>query len=223
MQDTFDNINTNLMDKKMSLPNDLHSQVNQYFMEAYNLVFQVLPDLIKQAIDDKIWLDRQFPNFGAYVLDASSSGLNICNNNKLKLLKHTMDIYGQHAGEWSDVLTVVDGSARQFAKKNKIQVRSLHRSLDNEDINPEVNYKDAITYLPSRAKSNDAQLLKLRNTDQEAYHKVTHGQISLKDAFPKSSRKYIEPIESVKNKFNSLSSSDRDAFIAWIEQQKEQG
>jgi hypothetical protein len=221
MQDIVEPIHTSPMNTINNGFDDLHNQVNQSFIKAHQLVFHTLPDLIKQMIEQKVWHEKNHSNFGEYALDSSSNGLNISNNNKLWLLKRMMDSYGQHSHEWGDVLNAVDGSARQYAKENKIQIRSLHRSLDHPDTNQNTTSDDAITYLPSRAKSDDGQLLKLRHTDQESYHKVTNGEMNLKDAFPKNPRKYVEPIEWVKNKFNSLSSSDREAFIAWIEQQKE--
>jgi formiminotetrahydrofolate cyclodeaminase len=96
----------------------------------------------------------------------------------------------------------------------------LQRSLDRTE-SDQTSSEEAITYLPSRSKSNDGQLLKLRQKDQEAYTKVVQGEMTLKDAFPKTPRKQVDPIESVKNKFNTLSNTDREAFIAWIEQQKD--
>ncbi|KTD74982.1 hypothetical protein [Legionella waltersii] len=221
MQDCVETINKDLIHAENKGLDDLHNQMNQSLMEAQHLVFEILPELIKQIIEQKLWQEKNHINFGEYALDASSNGLNVNNNNKLWLLKRIMDIYGQHAVEWSDVLTLVDGAARNYAKKNKIQMKALHRSLDYTDKAQTASTDDAITYLPSRTKSEDGQLLKLRHTDQEAYHKVTNGEMSLKEAFPKKPRKYIEPIEWVKTKFNSLSSSDRESFIAWIEQQKD--
>ncbi len=78
---------------------------------------------------------------------------------------------------------------------------------------------EAITYLPSRSKSKDGQLLKLRKKDQETYNKVVNGEMKLKDALPPP-RKEIEPIESAKDKFNNLFNTDREAFLAWIEPQQ---
>jgi hypothetical protein len=45
--------------------------------------------------------------------------------------------------------------------------------------------------------------------------------MKLKEAWTTTPRKKLEPIESVKNKFSSLSKSDREAFLAWLEQEKE--
>jgi len=60
----------------------------------------------------------------------------------------------------------------------------------------------------------------LRKKDQETYNKVVKGEMKLKDALPPNPRKQLEPIESAKDKFNNLSNTDREAFFAWIEQQK---
>lgn len=73
--------------------------------------------------------------------------------------------------------------------------------------------------MPSRSKANDGQLLRLRKKDQQSYNKVVRGEMKLIEALPSTPKKQLQPIESVKDKFNNLSSSDRKAFLAWIEQQ----
>lgn len=62
----------------------------------------------------------------------------------------------------------------------------------------------------------------MKKKDPEAYDKVIHNKIRLKEAWPQQApRIKLQPIESVKNKFSSLSKSDREAFLAWIEQEKD--
>lgn len=205
--------------------NELHSLAHKQFLEAYQLVFQALPQTLKQIIEQEIWREKNCKNFGEYALQNSPHGLNVSNNHKLWLLKSAMDIHGEHAVEWGDVLNEVDHSVRSYAKEKKIQIKELSKNLDRnservEEQQHEID--DTITYLPSRSKSNDSQLLKLRQKDQETYNKVIKGEMSLKEAFRPAPRKQVEPIESVKNKFNNLSNEERVAFIAWIEQQKHQ-
>lgn len=198
---------------------DVHTQANNYFLEATRLVYEVLPGVIQNIIEQDVWQEKNFKNFGEYALQPSSDGLNISNNQKLWLLKCAMDINGRHAVEWGDVLTEVDTLARKYAKKNKIQIKNLSKNLNLAD-SPEEEKADAITYLPSRSNSNDSQLLKLRQNDQETYTKVLNGEMSLKEAVSPPPRKQLHPIESAKNKFNRLSNQDRQAFIAWIEEQR---
>lgn len=198
---------------------DLHTQANKYIWEAHYLVFQALPGIIEQIIEHEIWKEKNYKNFGEYALKQSSNGLSITNNHRLWLLKCAMDINGQHAGEWGDVLNEVDSSVRVYAKENKIPIKDLNSSLNGMD-DKHMDLDEKITYLPSRSKSNDGQLLKLRKKDQETYNKVVQGQIKLKDTLPPNPKKQAEPIESVKDKFNNLSNTDREAFLSWIAQQK---
>ncbi|WP_454786013.1 hypothetical protein [Legionella sp. WA2024007413] len=214
--------NSTTMDSWKSSEEDVHTQANKCILEAQELVFQKLPKIIEQIIDQKVWEEKNYKNFGEYALKHSSSGLSITNNQRLWLLKCAMDIHGKHALEWGDVLNEVDGSVRTYAKKNKIPIKELDKNLfalDSKTTNPEV--EQTITYLPSRSKSDDGQLLKLRNYDKETYNKVVHGKVALKDVLlSPTPRKQLPPIESVKNKFKSLSEADREAFLAWVEEQK---
>ena len=92
---------------------------------------------------------------------------------------------------------------------------------DCDNTNLDLIEENVITYLPSRSSSNDGQLLKLKKKDPEAYDNVIQGKMKLQEACPQIPRKKLQPIESVKNKFSNLSKSDREAFLAWIEQEKE--
>lgn len=211
--------NNNNSDSVQSPEEDLHAQANKYISEAHVLVFQTLPQIMAKIIEHKIWQEKNHANFGEYALNASSNGLSITNNHKLLLLKCAMDIDDRHAIEWGDLLNEVDNSVRNYAKDNKISVKDLRNNLNKLD-DKDAPHKEAITYLPSRSKSSDSQLLKLRKENQEAYNDVVTGKITLKEAFPPRQRKSIDPIELAKSKFNNLSETDREVFLKWIEQQK---
>lgn len=202
---------------------ELHAQAKRYIGESNQLIFQHLPAIMSQIIEHEVWRKRNnsYKNFGEYALNQSDDGLGITNNEMLWLLKSAMDIKTQHAAHWGDVLGEVDTNVRTYAKENKIPIRELNASLaDQSTINPELFQENIITYLPSRSKSGDGQLLKLKNKDPQAYEEVVQGKIDLKEAWPQTPRKKLQPIESVKSKFSSLSKSDREEFLAWIEQQK---
>lgn len=208
---------------------ELHAQASQYICESNQLIFQNLPTVLSQIIEQEIWTkrDKDYKNFGEYALSKSPDGLGIANNEMLWLLKSAMNVNTKHTAHWGDVLGEVDTNVRTYAKEkkvaiNKISIKDLNGDLaENENTDPEYSQENMITYLPSRSKSVDGQLLKLKNTDPEAYDNVVQGKIKLKEAWPQIPRKKIQPIESVKNKFASLSKSDREAFLAWIEQEKE--
>lgn len=203
---------------------ELHAKANQYISESNQLLFKQLPAVISQIIEQDVWKKRSnsYKNFGEYALNQSPDGLGIRNNELLWLLRSAMSINTHHASHWGDVLGEVDTSARVYAKEKKIPIKDLHKDLsEQEPVNPDYSQDEAITYLPSRSRSLDGLLMKLKIKDPQAYQNVIEGKIKLKEAFPQSPRKKIQPIESVKNKFSSLSKSDREAFLAWIEQEKE--
>lgn len=206
-------------DTTHSLDKNLHSQAKQYIEEAYQLVFQRIPLIISRIIQNEAWKQGNvsFNNFGEYALDQSADGLGISNNNLLWLLKFSMDAEGEYIAEWGDVLNEVDTAVRTYAKENDIAMKELSGRLSF--MNTHSDESEAITYLPSRSKSNDGQLLKLRKSDEQAYQEVVTGKRTLKEAFPSAPRKQLMPVESLKNKFNNLSSEDRTTFLHWIEKQ----
>jgi hypothetical protein len=212
--------------EQQSLPSDdeLHARAHQYIAESNQLIFQDLPKIISQIIARDVWKKRinSYRNFGEYALNQTPDGLGIANNDMLWLLRSAMNVKTQHAGHWGDVLGEVDTNVRTYAKEKKIPIKELHGDLsEQDDSNPELFEENVITYLPSRSRSSDGQLLKLKMKDPQAYEHVVQGKMDLKEAFPQTPKKKLHPIESVKNKFSSLSKSDREAFLAWLEQEKE--
>lgn len=203
---------------------ELHVLAVQYIDESNQLIFQNLPQVITQMIKQETWKARNnsFKNFGEYALNQSPEGLGIANNEMLWLLKSAMNNKTQHAAHWVEVLGEVDTSVRTYAKEKKIPIKELSGNLtDYDDANPELVQENVITYLPSRSSSDDGRLLKLKKKDPQAYDDVIQNKMKLKEAWTQTPRKKLQPIESVKNKFSSLSKSDREVFLAWIEQEKE--
>jgi len=203
---------------------ELHECAIQYIVAANKLIFQELPNVISQIIKQEAWKTEKnsFKNFGEYVLNSTPDGLGITNNEMLWLLKSAMNKNTQHAAHWADVLGEVDTHVRTYAKEKNIPVKDLSGNLtDYDNNNSERVEEHVITYLPSRSRSNDGRLLKLKKNDPQAYDDVIHNKVTLQEVWPQTPRKKLQPIESVKNKFSSLSKSDREAFLAWIEQEKE--
>lgn len=215
-----------LNEKKPVLSDEeLHEQANQHICEFKQLIFQRLPSVISQIIEREVWKKRESPyqNFGEYALDKSADGLGITNNEMLWLLRSAMDVNTQHVAHWGDVLSMVDNSVRVYAKENKISIKDLNNDLREQDnTHPNNLYQENnITYLPSRSRSVDGQLLKLKKKDPIAYENVVQGKINISDAWVKAPRRQQQPIETIKNKFFNLSKSDREAFLEWLEQEKE--
>ncbi|MDR3501179.1 MAG: hypothetical protein P4L79_01175 [Legionella sp.] len=202
---------------------ELHTQANQYIGEFNQLISQSLPSVISQIIEREVWTKRTKPyeNFGEYALDKSSDGLGITNNEMLWLLRSAMDV-NTHVAHWGDVLTRVDNSVRTYAKENKISIKDLKNDLrEHDNTNPDLYQENSITYLPSHSRSVDGQLLKLMKKDPDAYEDVIQGKININETYTKAPRKQYQPIETIKNKFSNLSQSDREAFLEWLEQEKE--
>lgn len=202
---------------------ELHALAIQYLCESNQLILQDLPKVMSQIIEQEVWKTRNntYKNFAEYALSQSPDGLGITNNDMLWLLKSSVNKGNQYAAHWAEVLSEVDTSVRMYAKEKKIPINDLNGNLtDYNNTNLELIDANVITYLPSRSGSNDGQLLKLKKKDPQAYDDVIQGKIGLKEAWPQTPRKKLQPIESVKNKFSSLSKSDREAFLAWIEQEK---
>lgn len=203
---------------------ELHAQANQYISEFNQLTARSLPAVISQIIEREVWKKRNSPyeHFGEYALDKSPDGLGISNNEMLWLLRSAMDINKQHVAHWGDVISMVDNGVRVYAKENKISIRDLNNDLKEPDSNhPNLSPENNITYVPSHSRSVDGQLLKLKKKDPIAYENVIQGKIRINEAWTKAPRKQQQPIETVKNKFSSLSKSDREAFLEWLEQEKE--
>jgi hypothetical protein len=203
---------------------ELHTQANQYIGEFNQLISQRLPSVISQIIAREVWTKRSKPyeNFGEYALDKSSDGLGITNNEMLWLLRSAMNVNTQHVAHWGDVLSRVDNTVRTYARENKISIKDLNNDLREQDTtNPELDQENTITYLPSHSRSVDGQLLKLMKKDPDAYENVIQGKMNINETYVKAPRKQYQPIETIKNKFFNLSPSDREAFLAWVEQEKD--
>jgi len=203
------------------MPDDeLHTQAIHYISQSNQLIFQDLPAIISQIIKQESWKTRinTFQSFGEYALNQSPEGLGVTNNEMLGLLKSAMKT--QHAGHWAEVLCEVDTHVRKYAKEKNIPIKELSGNLTDYDSMPsDAMQENVITYLPSRSSSDDGRLLKLKKKDPEAYDNVIQNKLKLKEAWPQTPRKKLQPIESVKNKFASLSKSEREEFLAWIEQE----
>lgn len=223
MMESSQQLNEQINADRPEFTNDeLHAYARQYINESNQLIFHKLPDVLAQIIERDVWLKRPqaYKNFGEYALNQSDDGLAIANNDMLWLLKSAIKTKSQYAAQWGDVLVEVETNVRTYAKEKNIPIKELKGNLAEQELNhPELVEENVITYLPSRSNSSDGQLLKLKKNDPKAYTEVVQGKINLKQALPQTPRKKVLPIESVKNKFTSLSQADRDAFLAWIHQE----
>lgn len=216
---TLDDLSINI-DSDVS-DEQLHAQARKCIAQFNQLITDELPSVLSKIIKQQVWQKRpaSHQNFGDYALDNSLDGLAVSNNEMLWALGRTVNTEASHVSHWGDVLTAVEKNVRVYAKKNKIAVKDLNKELYQKT---DIHQEDAITYIPSRSKSLDGQLLKLKIKDPEAYENVIHGKVDIKDTLDKAPRKRLDPIDSMKTKFANLSKADRLAFLEWLEHEKEQ-
>lgn len=203
---------------------ELHTKAIQFIEQLNKVIFHDLPDVISRLINQEVWKVRPsaYSNFGEYALHQAPHGLGITNNEMLSLLKSAMNKTTQHVPHWATVLDEVENNVRTYAKEKKIPINNFSNDLTHfVAVSPEFSQEEVITYIPSRSKSQDGQLLKLKKKDPHAYDEVIKGRLNLNEAWKKTPRKKLLAIESLKSRFATLSKSERVEFLAWIEEEKE--
>jgi hypothetical protein len=164
---------------------DLHRGARKGLHQGGHVVFGVLPRIIDRVIEHKVWKTRtkKFKNFGEYVLDQTSEGLGIENNQLLWLLRCSLDVHGRHIKEWAEVLEEVEKAVRVWAKEEGKKIRGFNgNSLEQlSKACVQVSTDKKITYLPSRAgqKNIDSRLVRLGRSDPESYRKVLSGKMKM--------------------------------------------
>jgi hypothetical protein len=178
-----------------SSDDELHRAARKGLHSADHEVFGLLPATVAQIIKHGAWKTRgkKFETFGEYVLDQTSDGLGVSNNQQLWLLKCAMDVKGKHIGEWADVLIEVEKAVRVYAKENG----RLLQTFAGNDLETLARATDpdvcAITYLPSRQSASpsnpngggggsDMSLVLLRRRHPDIAKRIARGEISLGQA-----------------------------------------
>jgi hypothetical protein len=219
---------------------ELHRMACRYLHEADHAVFGMLPDIIAKIIDNKVWKSQGFENFGKYVLDQTSMGLGISNNQQLWLLKCSMDIAHRHStppkhlSEWGDVLVEVDRAVRIHIKEEGLRVRDFHGcSLDALGKAPSDDLTNKkITYLPSgsgqyyhKLKTGpvDSVLIRLRKHAPDIYRRVVAGEMTPAEGFRLSplykGNGDPKPLDRAIMLVKQMAKPDIKAFVAWLREQ----
>lgn len=145
-----------------------------------HIVFESLPTVVAQIIEHKTWKSYGKSNFADYVLDATSNGLGVNSNQRLWILRCSLDVHGKHIKEWADVLDRVEKMVRVQARESGDKIRSFNgQSLETLSKNVrDVAHK--ITYLPSRSGAGvDRHVLNLRKNKPEIFKRVVKGELSI--------------------------------------------
>jgi hypothetical protein len=164
---------------------DLHRAAIKTMHAGHHEIFRTLPGILGRIIEHKIWKTRtkSFSSFGEYALDHTSEGLGIINNQLLWMLKCGLDVHGAHIKEWASVLEHVEKAVKIYAKSENRKIRDFNgNSL--ETLGKACLDQDTarITYLPSRNKNEDGNILRLKHSSPDNYRLVVSGQMTVRDA-----------------------------------------
>lgn len=156
-------VTLNKLGYRTTRPSDdeLHRAACKALDEGGHAIFRMLPSLIEQIIDHKVWKTRPkgFKSFGEYALDQTSDGLGVGNNQVLWMLRCALDVHGKHVGEWASVLEHVEkssGCARKgsFDGRNSAPFRINDLALGGRyRANPAATFAFSISNSPSRRSS----------------------------------------------------------------------
>lgn len=201
---------------------DLHRAACKAIHEGNHIVFESLPSLVRQIIEHKTWRTYNKANFADYALDETSNGLGINTNQRLWILKCSMDWQGEHIKEWADVLGQVEKMVRLEAVTSKEKTGSTSKfdgnSLEKLAKNGTDQSQMKITYLPSRNKNDDGHIVRLRKNKPEVFKKVASGNMTLLEA-RKSTGIGVDAHTSLgrtKAYFRRLGAKERREFVAWL-------
>lgn len=211
---------------RVRLSNDeLHRRASKAIYESNHIVFESLPGLIAQIIENKIWEGYNHSSFADYALDAGSNGIGINSNQRLWLLRCAMDVHGKHIQEWTEVIAKVD----EMVKQTLVQDGKTVRSIDGNSLEAlakkvgDISHGPKITYLPSRSRAGfDRDILRLRKNNPDAFNRVLEGEITARKAMTEA-RKAAgikngneSNLVRAKSAINKLTDEEREALIEWL-------
>jgi hypothetical protein len=174
---------------------ELHRSARKYLLETGYVLFGMLPSVIGQIIEHKVWKSRGigFKNFGEYALSHTSNGLNINNNQKLWMLRCALDVTGKHVKEWAEVLEEVEAAVKTKAVADGTPLRHFHSNSLKQLAKLAPSRGERISYLPSE-NHTDGNLLRLRKNHPDLYGRVVAGKIKLRDAMREAGVERRDPV-----------------------------
>jgi hypothetical protein len=197
---------------------ELHRSARKYLLETGDVLFGILPSVIGQIIEHKVWKSRGagFKNFGEYALSQTSNGLNINNNQKLWMLRCALDVTGKHVKEWAEVLEEVEKTVKTQTIAGGGRLRDMHsNSLKQLAKIPPHTGEQKISYLPSE-NTADGNLLRLRKNHPDLYRRVTAGQIKLRNAIDEAGIARRDPVAAAIAHLKRMDKKDIKRFVEWL-------
>lgn len=202
---------------------ELHRAASKALYEGNHIVFESLPTLVRQIIEHKTWKAYQKASFADYVLDETTNGLGVNNNQRLWMLRCAMDVHGDHIKEWADVLAKVEQMVKLYAKEEGISISSgknfdgnslenLAKQVDN------VVHSGRITFLPSRHKGHDGHLVRLRKNKPDVFKQVVRGELSMVEARKAAGMKVGNHtnLGRAQSAVRNMTATERRKFIEWL-------
>lgn len=205
---------------KVRLSNsELHRRACSAVWEANHVVFESMPSLIAQIIEHEVWRDYQHDSFATYALDATSNGLGVNTNQRLWILRCSLDVHGKHIAEWADVLSAVEKMVKLIPVSERGSIALANgNSLESLAKNCPTLDNAKITYLPSRNKADDGHLMRLRKNHPELFQRIASREVTLIQA-----RRELgvnsgnEPsLGRIKSAIGKLSPEELAELIEWL-------
>lgn len=206
-------------DGRVRLSDDeLHKRACKAIWEGNHVVFESLPTLVAQIIDNKVWRTYQHKDFASYALDATSNGLGINSNQRLWILRCSMDVHGGHMKDWAEVLAKVETMVRVQIAENGEKLQSFDGNSLEELSKSRTTLSDQrITYLPSKQKALDGYLVRMRRDKPDVFKRVVSGELSMADA-RRAARMRVGPLDLTRAKslVRNMTTKERREFIEWL-------
>ena len=199
---------------------ELHNMTTSAIRQSEDTVFSGLPALIRQIVERRAWESYGHKTFAEYALCDTSSGLRVTNNQRLWILRCSMNVHDDHMAEWGEVLVEVEARVRAWAKANGKVVRS--HEFDGNSLERLAKSVDGsvheITYLPSRQKELDGNLIRLRRRDPKIYKRVVTGKMTLIEGRKAAgmSVNHDDPLRRAKSTFKLLNDEQKVSFVEWL-------
>jgi hypothetical protein len=130
-------------------------------------------------------------------LSQTSDGLNISNNQKLWMLRCSLDVSEAHVREWAEVLSRVEEMVRLHvsstpgSKIKDFASKSLEKLSKAGGGTPPDN---VITYLPSHAGGVDREIVRLKARNPDLYRQVISRKVPLIEAAKAESPSSCRPL-----------------------------
>lgn len=196
---------TEIAGGKVRLTNDeLRRRAAKALYEGDFVLFDSLPRLIADVIKHRVWESFNHDNFADFALDHTSNGLGVNTNQRLWLLRCAMDVHGAHIEEWAGVLAKVEQMVKLIPVSERGSIANANgNSL--EGLAKDCPTLDKITYLPSRQKSTDGALLRLRKSHPAMFRRVLDGEMTARQGMIEARRADGEPVDRVTNLGRALS------------------